>query len=105
MTQYSKPTSMFISHLQLFVHFRHHIEQIADNSIVCNLEDRGFSVLIDGDNDLAILHSCQVLDGTGDSNGDVQTRSNDFTSLPNLEVISDKSGIDSRSGGTDGAFW
>src|SRR6476620_7041950 len=47
-------------------------EKIADEAIVRHLEDRGLRILVDGDNDLRILHSGEVLDGTRNADSYVQ---------------------------------
>ena len=43
--------------------FRQGFEQIGDEAVVGDLEDGSVGVLVDGDDDLAILHAGQVLDG------------------------------------------
>ena len=32
--------------------FRQDVEEVRDDAVVCNLEDRGFLVLVDGNDDL-----------------------------------------------------
>src|SRR5690349_9297007 len=39
-------------------------EEIADQTVIGDLEDRRFLVLVDGDDDLRILHAGQMLDCT-----------------------------------------
>src|SRR5271169_5640743 len=44
-----------------------HLEEIADQAIVGDLEDRRFFVLVDGDDDLRVLHAGEMLDRTRDA--------------------------------------
>src|SRR5205085_473889 len=53
-------------------------EQIADQSVVGDGEDRGLRVGVDGDDDLAFLHASKVLDRARDAAGDVEVRSDDL---------------------------
>ena len=48
---------------QLGIKFRHGLEKIGDKAEIRHLEDGGFIVLIDGDDDLGILHAGEMLDG------------------------------------------
>ena len=47
-------------------------EQISNKSIVRHLKDWSLSILVDGHNDFAVLHSCQVLNGPRDPHRNVQ---------------------------------
>jgi len=47
--------------LKLRGQFRHDLEQVADQAEIGDLEDRCVLVLVDGDDDLGILHARQVL--------------------------------------------
>src|SRR5262245_59584899 len=53
-------------------HLRQNLEQVADHAIVRNLEDRGFAILVDGNDDPAVLHPGQVLDGARYADGNVE---------------------------------
>src|SRR6056300_1635641 len=64
---------------QFLGQFRHCLEQVCDQSKVGDLEDRGFFVFVDCDDDLAVLHTGQVLDRARDAAGDIQVRCNHFT--------------------------
>src|SRR5437660_1538858 len=72
---------------QLLHQFRNDLEQVSDDPIVRHLEYRRFLVLVDGDDDAAVLHTCQVLDRAGDSHGDVEFRRDDLAGLPDLPVV------------------
>ena len=47
---------------ELAFQLRQYLEQIADQAVIRDLEDRGVLVLVDGDDGLGILHACKVLD-------------------------------------------
>src|SRR3546814_2524581 len=64
-------------------------EEVGHEAVVGNLEDRRLLVLVDGDDDLRILHAGEMLDGSGDTDGDVEVRSEEHTSeLQSLMRIS-----------------
>ena len=46
---------------------RHDLEQVADDAVLGDVEDRCVFVLVDGDDDLGIGHAGQVLDGARDA--------------------------------------
>lgn len=46
-------------------------EKISNETDVCDLKDGCLGILIDGCNDLAVLHACQVLNSTGDTSTQV----------------------------------
>ncbi|SNT76613.1 hypothetical protein SAMN05444959_1238 [Paracoccus seriniphilus] len=50
---------MKLPRLQYPCQFGQGIEQIRDKAVIRNLEDWCFFVLVDGDDDLAVLHACQ----------------------------------------------
>src|SRR6478609_4000018 len=47
-------------------------EEIADDTVVGYFKDRGVLVFVDGDDGLRSLHTDEMLDGSGDSDGEVQ---------------------------------
>lgn len=49
--------------VQLLRQLRHLLKEIANKPDICNLEYRRIGVFIDGGNDLAVLHTSEVLDG------------------------------------------
>ena len=49
-----------------------------------------------------VFHPRQVLDGTGDPEGEVQLRCDDLPRLPHLPVIGGPSRVDRRAGRADG---
>src|ERR687889_895704 len=63
---------------QLLLELRQELEQIPDEAVVGDLEDRRLLVLVDGDDDLGVLHAGQVLDGARDAHRDVEVRRHDL---------------------------
>ncbi|KQU08295.1 hypothetical protein ASG68_22105 [Rhizobium sp. Leaf453] len=86
--------------LERLLQFRQDVEEIADEAVVCDLEDRGFLVLVDGDDDLRVLHAGQMLDGAGDA--DVELRCHHLAGLADLPVVRRIAGIDGGTACTDG---
>ena len=58
------------SHLVL--HLGHGFEEVRDEAEVGDLEDGRLRVLVDGDDELRVLHAGQMLDGARDPDGHVQ---------------------------------
>ena len=58
--------------------------------------------LVDSDDHLALLHSCEMLDSSRDPHSHVKFGGDDFPSLTDLERVVCVSRIDGRSGGSDG---
>ena len=81
---------------------RHDLEQVADQAVIGDLEDRRLLVLVDGDDDLAVLHAGQVLDGAGDADGDVELGRHDLAGLADLVVVGHEAGVDRGARGADG---
>src|SRR6478735_9636027 len=69
-------------------------EEILDQAIVGDAEDRRLLVLVDRDDDLRVLHSSEVLDGAADANRDVQLRRDDLAGLADLPVVGRVAGVD-----------
>ncbi|KAF1854083.1 hypothetical protein Lal_00005300 [Lupinus albus] len=76
--------------------------RVGDEAVVGDLEDRRLLVLVDGDDDLAVLHAGQMLDGARDADGDIEVRRDDLAGLADLIVVRDEAGIDGGAAGTDG---
>lgn len=68
------------------------MEEILDEAEVCDLEDWGLRVLVDCDDCLGVLHACQMLDGAGDADGDVEFWGDDLAGLADLEGVVCKNG-------------
>src|SRR5205085_281760 len=63
---------------------RHDLERIAHDTVIRNLEDRCFLVLVDRDDRPCRAHTGEVLNGPGYSDGDVQLRTYLATRLTDL---------------------
>ena len=60
---------------------RHHLEQVAHDSVRGHFEDRRIRVFVDGDDDLGCLHAGEVLYCPGYSTGDIELGAALFLSL------------------------
>src|SRR5690606_13762303 len=76
-------------------------KQVSNQTVVRDLEDRRFLVLVDRNNDFGVLHTGQMLDRAGDTDGDVQARSNDLAGLTDLHVVRYKARVHRSTRGTD----
>jgi hypothetical protein len=84
------------------VEFGHDGEEIADEAVIGDLEDRRLLVLVDGDDDLRILHAGEMLDRAGDADRDVEVGRHDLAGLADLPVIGGIAGIDRGARGAHG---
>ncbi len=76
---------------------RDYLVQVSYDTVVSNFEDRSIRILIDGNDDVGCLHSCQVLDSAGDTASKVDFRLNGSTRLSNLMRVIYPTGVYSRS--------
>src|SRR5215212_5800064 len=83
---------------QFLLEFRQNGEKVADEAVIRNLENRRFLVLVDGDDDLRILHAGEMLDRARDADGDVEVRRHHLAGLPDLPVVRRVAGIDGGPG-------
>ena len=58
--------------LHFILHLGHGFEKIGDEAEVGDLEDGGLCVLVDGDDELRVLHAGQMLNRARNSDGDVK---------------------------------
>ena len=56
---------------QFFGQFRNCVEEIRDEAVVCDLENGGFFVFVDGDDDFPVFHTGLMLDGCPLADGNV----------------------------------
>ncbi|EGE60965.1 hypothetical protein RHECNPAF_13300157 [Rhizobium etli CNPAF512] len=89
-------------YLKRTLEFRQGVEQIGDEAVVGDLEDRRLLVLVDGDDHLRILHAGQMLDGTGDTAGDIEIGCHHLAGLADLPIVGGIAGIDGGARGADG---
>src|SRR6056297_1543753 len=81
---------------------RDDLEQVADETVVGDFEDRGFRILVDRHDGPGVLDPGQVLDRAGDADREVQLRRDDLAGLPHLQFVRHVAGIDRRTRGADG---
>lgn len=89
--------------LEPFRQQRHDLEQIPDDTVIGNAENRGFGVFVYGDDDPGLAHARQMLDSAADAAGDVKLGGNGFARLPDLERVVAISGIARAARGADRA--
>lgn len=87
--------------LDLLDHLGDGVEEVSNETNVGNLEDGSVGVLVDGDDHLGLLHTSKVLDGTRDTDGNVELRGNDLTGLADLERVVGVASVDGSTRGTD----
>ena len=75
--------------------------QIADDAVGGDVEDRGVLVLVDSDDVLGVLHTGNVLDGTGDAQGNVDAGMHGLAGLADLMVSRQPALIGDGAGSTD----
>ncbi len=79
---------------ELSVELGQDFEEVADQAVIGDLEDRRLLILVDRDDDLGILHTGEMLDRAGDADRDVKLRRDDLAGLADLIVVGDEPGID-----------
>lgn len=92
---------VFVLCLQCFGQFWQCGEEICDQIIIGDLEDWGFFIFVDGYDDFGVFYVCQVLDGIGNINGDIEFWSDNFVGLVNLVIVGNEVCIDSSVGSID----
>src|SRR5699024_7554279 len=80
------------------------VEQVADDAVVRDLEDRGLLVLVHRDDRLGRLHSGSVLDRAGDPERDVQLGRDRLAGLADLELARVEAGVDRGARRADGGL-
>src|SRR5919109_602878 len=83
-----------VSLLEFFDDGRNHLEEVAHDAVVGDLEDRRFLVLVDRDDDAAVLHAGEVLDRARDAYRDVEIGRDDLAGLPHLPVVRHEARVD-----------
>src|SRR6185312_16071445 len=78
---------------ELGVECRDELEEIADDAVIGDLEDRRFFVLVDRDDDFRILHAGQMLDRAGNADRDIEVGGDDLAGLADLIIIRHKARI------------
>src|SRR3954468_2507634 len=70
------------------------LEEVADEPVIGDAENRRAFVLVDGNDNLGILHARKMLYRSRYADGDVKFRGNDLACLANLPVIGHKARVD-----------
>src|SRR5688500_9436567 len=81
--------------------FRQGLIKVGDQPVIGDLEDRRFLVLVDGDDQLGVLHAGQMLDRAGNADRNVKLGRDHFAGLPDLPIIRRIAGVDRRPRGAD----
>ena len=68
--------------------------EVAHDAQVSYTEDGGKLVLVDGDDEIALLHTGEVLDGTADTASHVEVGTNGLTGLTHLYLVRHHAVID-----------
>eukprot|EP00964_Phaeocystis_antarctica_P147861 scaffold114566_cov63-Phaeocystis_antarctica.AAC.2 len=102
MPSYTGPTAVLSVQgdpplLELLLELRQRLEEVGDQAVVGHLEDGRVLVLVDGDDDLGVLHACQVLDRSRQPHRNVQVRRHDLAGLPDLHVVGAHARVDRRA--------
>src|SRR5262245_38118865 len=83
--------------LQLGDELRNGLEEVGDEAVIRDLENRRVGVLVDRDDRLRPLHSSQVLDRPGDADREVELRRDDASGLANLQLGRRVAGVTGRA--------
>src|SRR5580692_12325810 len=75
--------------------------EIRHQSIIGDLKDRRFLILVDRDDDFRIFHAGEMLNGTRYADGDIKVRRHHFAGLANLPIVRRVAGIDRGARGAD----
>src|SRR5690606_23437351 len=85
---------------EFFFELRHCLEKVCHEAVISDLEDRCFFVLVDGNDDLGVLHARKMLDGTGYADSDVKLGSDNLAGLADLVIVRHEARIDGCARGT-----
>src|SRR5689334_12452356 len=80
---------------------RDHLDRVADDAVMRDVEDRRLGIGVDGDDVLRFLHAGPVLDGAGDADGDVQLGAHGDAGLAHLPLGRNEARIDSSAASRD----
>ena len=75
--------------------------EVADDAEVGHLEDGGELVFVDGDDEFALLHTGEVLDGTADAASHVEGGTDGLTRLTDLTAGIHDAGVDHSTAAGD----
>src|SRR5579871_6071288 len=86
---------------ELVAEFGKRLEQIGDEAVIGDLENRRFLILVDGDDHFRILHAGEMLDRAGNADGKIKLGRHHFAGLADLPVVRRIAGIDRGARGAD----
>ncbi|MNJ73792.1 hypothetical protein D3C77_706330 [compost metagenome] len=73
------------------------LKQIRYQTVIRYLKDRCLFILVNRNNNLGILHTRQMLNGPGNTHGNIQLWCDNLARLPDLHIIGDKTGVNRRT--------
>ncbi len=73
--------------------------QVSNDAEVGDAEDGRKLVLVDGDDEVGLFHTGQVLDGTADTTSHVEVRADGLTRLTHLTVMRHHAVVNHRTAG------
>src|SRR5256885_16059792 len=85
----------------LFREPRYDLEQVADDPVITDLENRRVLVLVDRDDDLRRAHAGEVLDRARDPDRDVERRGDGLPRLAHLIGVRPPARVPHRPGRSD----
>src|SRR3954466_11000527 len=74
-------------------HLRYYLKCIPNYSIVCCFKEGRFRILIDDYNYFTAIHACKMLNGSGNSNSNIQIRRNSKAGLSNVFMMRSPAGV------------
>lgn len=75
--------------------------QVTADTVIRNAENRRIGILVNRNNALTVLHTCKMLNRTGDTRRNIDTGTNGFAGLSNLMVGTDITCFNSGAACTD----
>ena len=85
----------------LFGQFRQELQDVVDDADVRHLENGGFGILVDGNDERVALHSGQVLERSADAAGQVNLGPHGLAGRADLTRLRQPLGIDDRTRAAD----
>ena len=77
------------------------LEKIPEEAVIAFLENGRIGIVVDGHDHLGCLHACEMLNGTGNSAGDVEPWADRFSGLADLQRVGRKAGVHGGPGGAN----
>jgi len=80
---------------------RDNLEKIAEEAVIAFLENGRIGIVVDGHDYLGCLHDRKMLNGTGNSAGDIEPRAYRFAGLADLQRVGREAGVHGGPGGAN----